>query len=273
MATKYSHFKKRLITISVATPMVIAAVYWSAWSYFFLFLFIAIETMLECYKLARLGGIHPTSGWGVLTGVAAYTLVFAYVSGYISANYLYVLAPIIALIYPIELYKREAAPFTNIAYTLLGIAYAGIPFTLLHLIAFAQGTYQYEIVLGILLVIWANDTGAYIVGGRLGKRKLFQRISPQKSWEGFLGGTFLALIVSYGVAYYFSILHQGIWLGIGGIIAIAGTYGDLVESMFKRSLQLKDSGEALPGHGGFLDRFDSFLLAIPFILVLIKLLI
>lgn len=272
MLTKYSHLKKRLITVSVATPIVIAAVYWSAWSYFFLFLLIAVGAMLEFYKLAKRSGARPSSAWGVLSGVLTYTLVFAYTSGHIPSKFLYVLWPVITLVYPIELYKREATPFTNIAYTLLGIAYAGIPFALLHLIAFVQGTYHYEMVLGTLLVVWANDTGAYLVGSRLGKHKLFLRISPQKSWEGALGGAALAFIVSYGIAHYLSNPHWGLWLGIGSIIVVAGTYGDLVESMFKRSLHLKDSGEILPGHGGFLDRFDSFLLAIPFILMLIKLL-
>lgn len=271
MFTKYSQLKKRLSTASVATPIVIAAIYWSAWSYFFLFLFIATATMLEFYKLVSLKGVYPNKAWGVWSGILIYILVFTHVSGYLSASYLYVVIPVIALAFPIELYKREAAPFTNIAYTLLGVVYVGIPFSLIHVITFIQGDYHYEIILGILLVLWANDTGAYLVGSRLGKHKLFQRISPQKSWEGALGGTVLSIFVSYGIAYYLGGLHWGLWLGIGGIIAVAGTYGDLVESMLKRSLELKDSGETLPGHGGFLDRFDSFLLAIPFILALIKL--
>ncbi|MEM9417149.1 MAG: phosphatidate cytidylyltransferase [Bacteroidota bacterium] len=271
MPTKYSQLKKRIMTASVAIPMVIAAIYWSAWSYFFLFLFVAMATMQEFYKLVEVGGACPSSAWGILSGVLTYTLVFMYASSHIPAHYLYVLWPVIALTYPIELYKKGKAPFTNIAYTLLGIAYASVPFALFHLIAFVQGTYRYEIVLGILLIVWANDTGAYIVGSRLGKHRLFQRISPKKSWEGVLGGAAFALIVSYGIGHYFSSLHGELWLGIGSTIVVVGTYGDLVASMFKRSLALKDSGQTLPGHGGFLDRFDSLLLAIPFILALIKL--
>ena len=227
--------------------------------------------MLEFYRLTSLVGIQPNKTWGVLSGILIYTLVFMHASGYMSVSYLYMLFPVIALAFPIELYKRGKAPFTNIAYTLLGIVYAGTPFSLLHIIAFTQGGYHYKVVLGILLVLWANDTGAYLVGSRLGKQKLFQRISPQKSWEGALGGGVLALIVSCGIAYYLGDFHWGLWLGIGSIITLAGTYGDLVESMLKRSLNLKDSGETLPGHGGFLDRFDSFLLSIPFILAFIKL--
>ena len=259
------------MTASVAIPMVIAAIYGSVWSYFFLFLFVTMATMQEFYKLVELGGARPSSAWGILNGVLIYTLVFMYANDHIPAHYLYVLWPTIALIYPIELYKKRKMPFTNIAYTLLGIVYASVPFALLHLIAFSQSAYRHEIVLGILLIVWANDTGAYLVGSSLGKHKLFQRISPKKSWEGVLGGAACALIVSYGIGHYFSSLHGGLWLGIGSTIVVAGTYGDLVASMFKRSLALKDSGKTLPGHGGFLDRFDSFLLAIPFILALIKL--
>ena len=273
MLQKNSHFTKRVLTALVAMPIVIAAVYWSAWSYFFLFLFLVVATMLEFYKLARLGGLSPHRPWGILCGVLGYTLVFAYANGYMSANFLYVLCPVIALAYPSELYKQGATPFTNIAYTVLGIVYVSSPFTLLHIIAFAQGAYNYEIVLGIFFILWANDTGAYIVGSGLGKRKLFQRISPKKSWEGSLGGAILALIVSYMLAHYFNSISWEKWLGMSSIIIIAGTYGDLVASMFKRSLKLKDSGTAIPGHGGFLDRFDSFLLAVPFILAFIKLLL
>lgn len=271
MFKKYSHLQKRILTASVIIPIVIAAVYWSAWSYFALFLLIAVATMLEFYRLVSSGGVRPNKVWGVLSGALAYTLVFAYASGFIPMHYLYVLCPTIALTFTLELYRQGSYPFTNIAYTLLGIIYTGIPSALLHLIAFTQGAYHYEFVLGILLVLWANDTGAYLVGSRLGKRKLFQRISPKKSWEGALGGATLALIVSYGIACYWPSLSKSLWLGIGGTIVIAGTYGDLAESMLKRSLQLKDSGEILPGHGGFLDRFDSFLLAVPFVLALIKL--
>jgi phosphatidate cytidylyltransferase len=187
-------------------------------------------------------------------------------------SYIYLLGPMAALICLIELYKPGAAPFTNIAYTLLGIIYVSVPFALLHITAFARGPYSHEIVIGILLILWANDTGAYLVGSSLGKHKLFQRISPHKSWEGVLGGAALALVVSYIIADYFGITSLNTWLGINSIIVVAGTYGDLVESMLKRSLQVKDSGGMIPGHGGLLDRFDSFLLAMPCITALIKLL-
>lgn len=269
---KWNHVTQRVFTALIVIPVVITAVYWSVWSYFFLFLFITAAAMLEFYKLARLGGTRPNRLWGTLIGVLTYILVFIYASGHLSIRCLCVLYPLVAFVYLIELYNSTQAPFSNIAYTLLGIAYVSGPFALLHIIAFAQGVYRPEIVLGILFILWANDVGAYVVGSCIGKHKLFNRISPQKSWEGSLGGAILALIVSYILACYFSALSCKMWLLISITIILFGTYGDLVESMFKRSLCLKDSGSILPGHGGFLDRFDSFLLAIPFILALIKLL-
>ena len=269
---KYSQLTQRVLTALVAMPIVMAAVCWSAWSYFCLFLLVVVATMLEFYKLVGLGGIRPNTPWGILSGVLTYTLIFVYASGHMPPNCLYVLCPVIALVYPIELYKQGAPSFTNIAYTLLGIAYVSGPFALMHIMAFSQGAYSYEMVLGIFCILWANDTGAYMVGSKLGKWRLFQRISPKKSWEGGLGGAILALIVSAVLAHYFSSISWQTWLSIGSIIVVVGTYGDLVESMFKRNLKLKDSGGTIPGHGGFLDRFDSFLLVIPFILAFVKLL-
>jgi len=272
MSLQYSHLRKRVLSVLVAVPIVVTAIHWNSLSYFLLFLVIVTLTMLEFYKLASFGGVSPNKFLGIGGGVVTYTLIFMYASERVPGNYLYLLCPMVALVYLIELYQQDATPFTNIAYTLLGIVYVSVPFSLLHITAFARGAYSYEIVMGILLILWANDTGAYLIGSSIGKHSLFKRISPKKSWEGALGGAALALVVSYTIANCFSSIGVEMWLGIGGIIAVAGTYGDLVESMLKRSVKIKDSGETIPGHGGFLDRFDSFLLAIPFVVAFIKLL-
>lgn len=271
MPLTYSHLWKRALSASIAMPIVIMAIYWSAWSYFFFFLLIVALAMSEFYRLVSLCGIQPNKFLGIGGGLLTYTLVFMYACGHSSINYLYMLCPVIALIFLSELYQQGTAPFTNIAYTLLGMVYVSGPFALLHPAAFSQGAYCYEIVMGIFLILWTNDTGAYLVGASMGRRRLFKRISPQKSWEGTLGGATLALGASFVVAHYFDIMGLDAWLVIGTMIAVTGTYGDLVESMLKRSLKIKDSGSTIPGHGGLLDRFDSFLLAIPFIAAFIKL--
>ncbi|XWN35669.1 MAG: phosphatidate cytidylyltransferase [Roseivirga sp.] len=270
MLLPHHQFKQRVLSALVAIPVVILALFWSVWSYFLLFFVIAMFSLLEFYKLVGLVGARPQRLWGTLGGLLIYVLAFMHSSGYFANRPLYGAGPIIALIFLIELYRKEAAPFANIAYTLLGIVYVGMPFALLHSIAFIQGTYSHEPVLGLFLLLWANDTGAYLVGAAIGRRKLFQRISPSKSWEGSIGGAVLTLITSYMMGHYSHSMDWGTWLGIAGIVILAGTYGDLVESMLKRSLQVKDSDQTIPGHGGFLDRFDSFLLSVPFILAYIK---
>jgi phosphatidate cytidylyltransferase len=127
------------------------------------------------------------------------------------------------------LYKQfERKPFTNIAITFLGIFYTAAPFALLNIAVFEKETYNYQIILGSLLILWATDTGAYFAGSIFGKRKLFERISPKKSWEGFAGGAILAMVFAYGSSIYFTSLAQWQWLCIGWIIIIGGTYGDLV---------------------------------------------
>ena len=165
---------------------------------------------------------------------------------------------------------NDANPFTNIAFFFLGIIYVCVPLSLLNVASFITGEYNYQIPLGIFLILWASDTGAYFAGVNFGKTKLFERVSPKKSWEGSLGGTILALLMTFGVAHFFQSLELYSWLIIAAIIIIAGTYGDLVESMFKRSILIKDSGSTIPGHGGFLDRFDGLLLAVPFIVVYLE---
>jgi phosphatidate cytidylyltransferase len=166
-------------------------------------------------------------------------------------------------------------PFHNIAITLAGIIYIGIPFSMLNGIAYpeikaGQG-YSPHILLGMIYMIWANDTGAYIVGRKFGKHKLFERISPNKTWEGSFGGAFFALIGAYIISIFYTDIALIDWLIISLIVIVMGTFGDFVESLLKRSLNIKDSGTILPGHGGILDRFDSIIMAAPFVLLYIVL--
>ena len=178
-----------------------------------------------------------------------------------------------ALIFFIKLYKaKDEKPFKNIAYTFLGIIYVALPFALLTVLAFIQNdTYDPNIVLGCLFLLWASDSGAYFAGTKFGKTKLFERVSPKKSWEGSVGGLIAAMGVAYIISLYYTNYEPWQWFSIGFIIVVAGTYGDLVESLFKRSMNIKDSADTIPGHGGFLDRFDGLLLSIPFIITFLKL--
>lgn len=174
-----------------------------------------------------------------------------------------------------ELYLKNEDPIHSWAYTMMAQIYIALPFSLLNTLAFhlaPQGYVAYDALLplSVFVFLWMNDTGAYMCGSLLGKHKLFPRISPGKSWEGSIGGGILVIAVAVLVWYLadqYQLNQLGLsaveWAGLGLTVVIFGTWGDLVESLFKRTLGIKDSGNILPGHGGMLDRFDSSLLAIP----------
>lgn len=173
-------------------------------------------------------------------------------------------SPFVFLSFVYELYADSDTPFTNIAYLILGVFYIGIPFALLDFIAFSGDHFYVKTIFGLLLLTWSNDTIAYLVGSQIGKTPLFPRISPKKTWEGTMGGAVGTLIIAYILSVYIKELHLVNWLVLAIIIIIFGSLGDLVESMLKRSHKIKDSGSLLPGHGGFLDRFDGFIFMLPF---------
>lgn len=268
---KYSNLTQRIITAMVGAGLVVFSIVYSEWSYFAIFFIICACTLIEFYNLSGLDGMVPQKTFGTLCGLLIFCLSFFIERGDISYRYYFLIFPIISFVYMIKLYKKfERKPFTNIAFTFLGIFYVAIPISLLNIAVFEERSYNYEIIFGCLFILWASDTGAYFAGTLFGKRKLFERISPKKSWEGFLGGAVLATVFAYLFATYFLTLQPWQWYGIAAIIIVGGTYGDLVESLLKRSIEIKDSGESLPGHGGFLDRFDGLLICAPFIVAFIE---
>lgn len=169
-----------------------------------------------------------------------------------------------------ELYLKQDDPVQDWAYTMLSQMYIALPFSMLNVLAFTSDSsgvvvFNTLLPLSVFVFLWMNDTGAYCVGSLIGRHKLFPRISPGKSWEGSIGGAVVVLAVAAAISIYIDdvMLTLPQWLGLGLVVVVFGTWGDLVESLFKRTLGIKDSGNILPGHGGMLDRFDSSLLAIP----------
>jgi phosphatidate cytidylyltransferase len=272
MATKkFTNLVPRLITGILGAAGIIFGVWFSEWLYFVVFFIIVLFSLLEFYKLSGIDGLVPQKTFGVISGLVIYSLSFFIEQGSLSNRYYFLIFPMISFVYIIKLYKKtERKPFTNIAITFLGISYIAVPLALLNVAAYEKQVYNYQVILGCLLILWATDTGAYFAGTFFGKRKLFERISPKKSWEGFAGGAILAMVFAYGASIYFTSLSQWQWLCIGWIIIIGGTYGDLVESLLKRSIEIKDSGASLPGHGGFLDRFDGLFISAPFIVAFLE---
>jgi len=255
----------RTITGLIFVSILVFGILFNAASFVVLFLLIEILALLEFYRLSRRYKASAQLIYGSLVGA------FIFISGFLWYNlnvgfYLSLLIfPLIIFVFIWELYRNKKRPILNIASTILGLFYITVPFTLLNHIVYFSGEFNGKLLLGIFILMWASDSGAYIFGVSFGKNRLFERISPKKSWEGFIGGLFIALFAAYLMKEYFGVFENFEWYVISILIVIFGTLGDLVESMFKRSVDLKDSGNLLPGHGGLLDRFDSILLAIPVI--------
>ena len=172
----------------------------------------------------------------------------------------------------VEIYLKSDHPLRHTAHSLMSQIYIGVPMAVMVYIAMNYSPY---ILLTIFVLMWLNDTGAYLVGCSIGRHKLIERVSPKKTWEGFFGGLIFSMAVSL-LIFYFIKPFEGMehidmslifWLSVGAIVSIIGTWGDLIESMIKRDLQIKDSGNLIPGHGGILDRVDSILFVLPAILL------
>lgn len=198
---------------------------------------------------------------------------FAVSMGYISFSYFAVILLFIVAVYIRELYRNHSKPFSNIAMTILPWFYIVLPFDLMLQMSLFNNQFNYHIPLSLFVLIWTNDTFAYLSGMTLGRTKLFERISPKKTWEGTIGGGLFTLVAGWIFSLYFNEIALYHWLVIAIITVIFGTLGDLTESLFKRSINVKDSGNILPGHGGILDRFDSILMATPMVYVYVKIFI
>lgn len=210
-----------------------------------------------------------------VAGVYLFLAISAVNSGFVQTNAVF-MPYLLTIIYLFvsELYTKNKNAVHDLSYTMLGQMYVALPLSMINVLAFRTATdgnihFYYLLPLSVFIFLWTNDTGAYCVGSLFGKHKLFPRISPAKSWEGSIGGGFLVLVAAFLVSLLdqnhgnLSGLNTLQWLGLGLVVTVFGTWGDLVESLIKRTLGIKDSGTILPGHGGMLDRFDSSLLAIP----------
>jgi len=251
-------------------------------SFFLTGLILLAGTQYEYYVMIGNSGAKPQIISGMITGATAYIISTLIASGVLKMKFLLVLVPMILLIMILELYRKQEKPFDSLAHTFFSILYTALPFSLFPFSAFYRDglesilphdriIFSPGIIIGFFLLLWANDTGAYLTGISFGRHRLMERISPKKSWEGFIGGMVLAIIVAWLFSGWFGVVERNKWLLIAIIISISGTYGDLIESMLKRSMGVKDSGSIMPGHGGFLDRFDSAILSFPLVFLYISL--
>jgi len=249
-------------------------------SFFMTGLIIMAGTQFEYYKIIQNTGINTQTVPGMISGVVTYVLATLIAAGLIDIKYFLLIIPCIAIILVAELFRHQERPFDSLAHTLFGIVYTSAPFSLFPFTAFSWSgirsliphekiIFSPGIVIGFFILLWVNDTGAYLSGITMGRHRLMERISPKKSWEGFFGGILLTILAGWLLSGWLNILDSFKWIFVALIIALCGTFGDLIESMLKRSTGIKDSGTIMPGHGGFLDRFDSTLLSFPLVFLFI----
>ena len=255
----------RLATGAVFVAVLLAAILYNNISFGVLF---AIITCLAVNEFCNL--VHEYKKTTVSTAIAVvggmYLFLAMFMMDKVKEPLMLFIPYLMLLVYNLirEIYKKEGSTLDNYAYFALSQIYAALPFALLNILTgFGGAGYNYIMPLSIFIFLWCSDSGAYCVGSLIGRRRLFERISPKKSWEGSIGGGIIAIIAGYVISLFYPTLGTWQWMGMAAVVVVTGTYGDLIESCMKREMGIKDSGNILPGHGGILDRFDSAMLAIP----------
>ena len=275
-------FYRRTLTAVWIVIFILGGFWLHPISFFLTGLIILAGSQYEYYRMIRNSGTSARIIPGIITGCAVYVISTLVAAGIISGKYFITLLPLIFLIMIAELYRKQEKPFDTLAHTFFAVIYIAVPLSLLPFSAFSRTglhsllnqngiVFSPGILIGFLLLLWVNDTGAYLTGITIGRHRLMERISPKKSWEGFFGGLIISSVTAWLISGWLGVVDTTGWIIISVIISIGGTYGDLIESMLKRSTGVKDSGSVMPGHGGFLDRFDSALISFPLVYLFLTL--
>ena len=261
---------QRLLTGVVIVTAISFLVLIGSTGLFILMILIHFFAIGEYRKLMEKAGIHMLKAWGQLAGGILIAWIWLVAARWVTSSLLFLTLPLLISVYIIELFRDRPKPFQNIAASLSGFIWISFPLALFMAIAFIPGNeqrYQPFFVLGYFIILWSGDSGAFMFGKLMGKHKLFPRISPNKTWEGSMGGLILALLAGWMNYHVWALMDLEQWLVLSLIINITGTFGDFSKSMLKRSVGVKDSGHILPGHGGVLDRFDSLIGSAPFVFI------
>lgn len=273
--------------------IILGSLIFGSLSFLLLFSILIIVIEIEFFNIVKKMGIKPQVLNTIFISLSLFFMVALNALGVIGPQIMLLLLPLTFLIYIFEIFQKNKHAFTNVAYSMMGIFYVAIPFSLMNYVVFSplsptgtntqlaisyfsetlnnsiftfgQKTISFNptFLIAFFSLLWLYDTFAYLVGLTLGRTPLVPYVSPRKTWEGFWGGTLAVVLSAFAGNHFFSFMTLTDWLVMAFIIIFFGTFGDLVESLLKRSAHIKDSGKILPGHGGMLDRFDSFLIAAP----------
>ncbi len=258
-------FKRTIVSIFGGSIFIFMILY-NKWTYFFLFGFIKTMIFLEFRKFTTKN--FAINLLVLLISIIIYCLSFAVFINYINdyTPFLLLLCILPSCFLLLFLFNIKYN-FNSVCIDILRLCYITLPFSAMHYILSVKPYLYNKFILVLFLLIWINDSGAYFVGNVMGRTKLFKRVSPKKTWEGFVGGVACTFLASYLLHIIFE--NNLCWYILALLISITSTLGDLIASLIKRTFNVKDSGVLLPGHGGFLDRFDSFLIALPFFLLFV----
>lgn len=264
---------KRTITGSLFVVITTALILINEWTFLAFALIATTALLVEFLRITKNDETTPNYIISIISGLSGVVMVFFGIKYNLDSHFYGLLLLPILFLFVEELFSNNKNPLRNISVSVLSILYIAVPVIISIILVTGnvfyyqkgEGSFYPEILMGILILIWIYDSMAYCVGVPLGKHRLFERVSPKKSWEGTIGGAVFTLVAGYFINLLFPVLTQIDWIVISVLVIIFGTIGDLIESLFKRSINVKDSGNILPGHGGFLDRFDSFIFTLPWV--------
>lgn len=253
--------KLRIISASVYLAVLAAALFIHPYVFVTIFSAIMIVCLYEYYEITKKIGANPQKIFIIVYSEIIFILTYLYVNKIISAMMLFMITLSLAFIILAAELFRSGNSVKNLSAEFFGILYITVPFSLTNYIVFYNNKFDYSILLGVFTIIWVYDMFAYFIGSSIGKRKIAPEISPNKTLEGTIGGIILSILTSFAVFFVLRTLQLVDWIFIAILVSVGAFIGDLIESKLKRSAGIKDSGKIMPGHGGLLDRFDSFLFA------------
>lgn len=263
-----SSLKPRVVTGIIFGAVVLAAIYGGEVSCIMLFGLVVLFASFELARMLRRNVQTPMMMLTMVCGFLPYILSMFYPLRGQSILIAVLVSCMVMVLFAVLMIRNQGASRLEMLSPLTALFYLGLPFFLLRLVLL-KPPFQWELVLSIILLIWSSDTFAYVVGSAIGKNKLYYKVSPGKTWEGFLGAGILTILASIGLHYILGEFPLLFYILLSAVVWLMGGIGDLFESFLKRHFAIKDSGSFLPGHGGFLDRFDSFIFVIPFVCLLL----